>query len=86
METQTQRVVLETPTRRIVGDLTLPAEGYRTRISDLLNRRDISFLAVANATLEELDGNAGGNTPVELDFVAIGIGQLELVYPAPPGS
>lgn len=82
METQIQRVVLETSTRRIVGDLTLPAEGYRTRISDLLNRRDISFLAVANATLEDLDGNAGG-TPVELDFVAIGIGQLELVYPAP---
>lgn len=81
METQIQRVVLETSTRRIVGDLTLPAEGYRTRISDLLNRRDISFLAVANATLEDLDSNGSG--PVDLDFVAIGINQLELVYPAP---
>ena len=81
METQIQRVVLETANRRIVGDLTLPAEGYRTRISDLLNRRDIQFLAVANATLEDLDGGDGGS--VELDFVAIGIGQLELVYPAP---
>lgn len=82
METQIQRVVLETSSRRIVGDLTLPAEGYRTRISDLLNRRDIQFLAVANATLEDLDESAG-NGPVDLDFVAIGIGQLELVYPAP---
>jgi hypothetical protein len=81
METQTQRVVLETSTRRIVGDLTLPVEGYRTRVSDLLNRRDLAFLAVTDATLEELDDS--GSKPASLDFVAIGIGQLEIVYPAP---
>ena len=82
METKTQRVVIETARRRYVGDLTLPAEGYRSRLSDLLNRGDHAFLSVANATLRDLDLSEGSD-PVHLDFIAIGIGQIETVYPAP---
>ena len=42
METRVERVVLETAKHRIVGDLTLPREGYRSRLSDFLNRGDLS--------------------------------------------
>src|SRR2546430_4045009 len=38
------RVVLETERYRIVGDVTLPAEGFRGRLSDLLNREGIEFI------------------------------------------
>lgn len=82
MEMQTQRVVLETARHRIVGDLTLPREGYRSRISDFLNRGDQAFFAMANATIEDR-GAAGGGEPVELDFIAIGARHVELAYPAP---
>ncbi len=82
MEMQTQRVVLETARHRIVGDLTLPREGYRSRISDFLNRGDQAFFAVANATLEDLRASGDGET-VELDFIAIGARHVELAYPAP---
>ncbi len=37
-----ERVVLETEHHRITGDLHLPREGYRSRLSDYLNRGDIS--------------------------------------------
>src|SRR3954453_11345619 len=40
MDTRIQRVVLETPRFRIVGDVTLPTEGFRTRLSDVLNKAD----------------------------------------------
>lgn len=82
METRTERVVIETARHRFVGELTLPREGYRSRLSDLLNRGDQSFLSLTNATLEGLSP-LDAEPPVELDFVAIGIGQIDLVYPAP---
>ena len=42
METRTQRVVLETSRHRIVGDLTLPREGYLSRFSDFLNQSEVT--------------------------------------------
>ena len=44
MDSRTERVVLETDRHRIVGDLTLPKEGHRSRLSDFLNRGDLDFL------------------------------------------
>ena len=38
MDTRIERVVLETSRHAITGDLTMPKEGYRSRLSDFLNR------------------------------------------------
>ena len=50
-ETRRERIVLETERHRIVGDVTLPAEGYRSRVSDLLNREGFQFVPLSNAVI-----------------------------------
>jgi hypothetical protein len=50
-----EQVVLETDRYRITGALTLPQEGYRSRLSDYVNQRDREFFAVSDATITSLD-------------------------------
>jgi hypothetical protein len=57
MEWRQERVVVETDRYRIEGKLTLPREGYRSRLSDHLNRRDHEFFTVVDAQLARLDGS-----------------------------
>jgi hypothetical protein len=56
MEWRQERVVVETERYRVEGKLTLPREGYRSRLSDHLNRRDHEFFTVVDAQLTRLDG------------------------------
>jgi hypothetical protein len=51
-----EAIVLETDRYRIEGKLTLPREGYRSRLSDYVNQRDREFFAINEATLTALDG------------------------------
>jgi hypothetical protein len=55
MDLREEQVVLETDRYRIVGALTLPREGYRSRLSDYVNQRDREFFAVSDATITSLD-------------------------------
>jgi hypothetical protein len=55
MDLREEQVVLETTRYRIVGTLTLPREGYRSRLSDYVNQRDREFFAVSDATITALD-------------------------------
>jgi hypothetical protein len=55
MDLREEQVVLETDRYRIVGVLTLPREGYRSRLSDYVNQRDREFFAVSEATITSLD-------------------------------
>jgi hypothetical protein len=48
-------VVLETDRYRISGKLTLPREGYRSRLSDYVNQRDREFFSISEATVISLD-------------------------------
>ena len=66
METRIERVVLETDRHRIVGDLTLPREGYRSRLSDYLNGGDVDFIPLVQAELTPLLGHQkmAFNSPV----------------------
>jgi hypothetical protein len=82
MDMRVERVVLETDSHRIVGDLHLPREGYRSRLSDYLNRGDDRFVALANAQIRPLDGGE----PVEREFIAVARGHVTLAYPAPEGD
>jgi hypothetical protein len=50
-------VVVETDRYRIEGKLTLPREGYRSRLSDHINRRDQEFFTIQDARLTALDGS-----------------------------
>jgi len=50
-----EAIVLETDRYRIEGKLTLPREGYRSRLSDYVNQRDREFFAINEATMTALD-------------------------------
>lgn len=79
MDTRTERVVLETSSHQIVGDLTMPREGYRSRLSDFLNRGDLSFIPLTDATIR-LRGSADGE-PENRSFVVISREHVQLAYP-----
>jgi hypothetical protein len=57
MEQRRARVRLETVRHRIEGCLTLPRDGYRSRVSDYLNTAERGpFLSLTEVTLEPFDG------------------------------
>ncbi len=78
METRVERVVLETPRHRIVGDLHLPREGYRSRLSDFLNRGDLEFIPLVNAEISSANGSAATESR---SFLAVATGHVQLAYP-----
>jgi hypothetical protein len=57
-------VVVETDRYRIDGKMTLPAEGLGSRLSDHVNRRDVQFFTLQDATLSPLDGGDPHTEPV----------------------
>jgi len=63
-----ERISIETPRHRITGTATLAAEGYRSRLSDVLNAPEREFLALIEATVEPLDGSRGVAVH---DFIAV---------------
>lgn len=77
MDNRVERVVLETDRNRIVGDLTLPREGYRSRLSDYLNRGDLDFIPLVNAEISSL----GGAEQYERSFIAVARHHVHLAYP-----
>ena len=56
-----ERVRLETERHRIEGLLTLARDGYRSRVSDVLNASERDFITLTDVTVEPLEGG-----PVEL--------------------
>ena len=59
-EIRRERVVLETERYTIVGNVTLPAEGFHSRLSDLLNREGVQFIPLVDATISGRDGETSG--------------------------
>src|SRR3984893_14014586 len=56
-----ERVRIETDRHRIEGLLTLARDGYRSRVSDVLNASERDFLTLTQVTVAPLQGG-----PVEL--------------------
>jgi hypothetical protein len=66
-EVRLERIVVETDRYRVEGDVKLPNEGYRSRISDYLNRREQEFLTLTNVELRSIDGSGRDwDTPILL--------------------
>jgi len=79
MDNRIERIVLETERHRIVGELTLPREGYRSRLSDYLNRGDLAFIPLTNAELSPLNGGGPAETH---SFMAVGRNHVHLAFPS----
>jgi hypothetical protein len=76
MDLREEQVVLETGRYRIVGTLTLPREGYRSRLSDYVNQRDREFFAVSDATISSLDDAESSRT---VSFIMVARRHITLV-------
>jgi len=64
-ELRLERVVVETDRYRVEGDVRLPQEGYRSRISDYINRPEQEFITLINVELRSIDGSGRDwDTPV----------------------
>jgi hypothetical protein len=79
MDLRDEPIVLETDRYRIEGDLTLPTQGYRSRLSDFVNQRDREFFAIQRATVSPLD--AGGEVR-SFEFLMVARHHVRLVVPA----
>ncbi len=56
-----ERVRIETDRLRIEGVLTLARDGYRSRVSDVLNAAERDFITLTDVTVMPLEGG-----PIEL--------------------
>jgi len=56
MEYRRERIRIETERHRIVGELKLARDGYRSRVSDVLNAPEREFLTLTDVSVEPLSG------------------------------
>ncbi len=78
MDLRHEQVVLETDRYRVEGSLTLPREGYRSRLSDYVNQREREFFSLQDAKLTALD--APGQVQ-EVPFLMVARAHVRLVQP-----
>ncbi len=70
MDTREEQVVVETERYRLTGTVRLPAEGYRSRLTDHLNAGGHEFLALTDVEVVSLDDPA--RPPTRHEYVALG--------------
>ena len=68
MQHRHERVYIETERHRISGLLTLPTDGYRSRLSDFLNGAERDFISLTDCIVELIDNDGRGT---HHDFIAI---------------
>jgi hypothetical protein len=81
-ERRTERVQFETDRQRVIGDVTLPPEGYQSRFSDSLNRVDVTFIPLINAEVSSLMGGDIEKRP----FMVISKAHVRVAYPVDPAD
>lgn len=77
MDSRNERVLLETDRHRIRGEVTLAREGYRSRISDMLNASERDFIALTNVTIDPLDGGP----QLKCEFLALARSKIVFALP-----
>jgi hypothetical protein len=81
-ERRVERVQMETDRQRIVGDVTLPPEGYQSRFSDSLNRVDVTFIPLVNAEVSSLMGGDVEHLP----FMVVSKAHVRVAFPIDAGQ
>jgi hypothetical protein len=61
IEHRHERIRVETERHRIEGVITLARDGYRSRVSDVLNASEREFITLTDVTVAPLEGG-----PIEL--------------------
>jgi hypothetical protein len=76
-ESRLQRAVFETDSHLVVGNVSLPPEGYQSRLSDAVNRGDLGFIPLTDVEITPIEG---GET-VRRGFALLGKAHVKLAYP-----
>ena len=71
------RAAFETDRLLVVGDVTLPPEGYQSRFSDSLNRAELEFMSLTNCDVTSL---ADGQTRRQ-GFMMLSKRHIRCAYP-----
>ena len=83
MDHRDARIIVETDRHRITGVLRLPADGYRSRLTDYLNASERVFVALTDVEVALLHGE----TRVERrPFLALSLRHVVLAMPADDSS
>jgi hypothetical protein len=80
MDHRQERIRIETPRHRIEGSITLAREGYRSRISDVLNASERDFLTLTDVVVAPLDGGPSESHPflaVARSHIVFAVGPVE---------
>ena len=77
-QTRQERVYLETERHRIAGTITLARDGYRSRISDVLNASERDFISLTDVTVELVGSDAPGTRH---EFLAVSRAHIVLAIP-----
>jgi hypothetical protein len=83
MELRTERVRIETDRHRIEGHITLPTEGFRSRLSDFVNQRDRDFFSVQDARVAHV-GNE--QTAEDVAFMMVAKQHVRVITPIDDGG
>ncbi len=82
MNNRQERVRIETERHRIEGAITLARDGYRSRVSDVLNAVEREFITLTDVTVAPLQGG-----PVELhSYLTVSRRHIVFVVAAEPES
>jgi hypothetical protein len=77
LDLRREQVVVEIERYRIQGALHLPAEGYRSRLSDYMNQRETEFLPMTDCTITTLDDGQDREVP----FMLVARRHVRLIAP-----
>jgi hypothetical protein len=77
IERRTERVEFEMARYVVVGDVTLPPEGYQSRFSDAMNREDLSFIPLINVEITERETGRVSERP----FIVLGKQYVQIAFP-----
>jgi hypothetical protein len=72
-----ERIQLETGRHRITGYVTLATNGFRSRVSDLLNATEREFISLTDVVVEPLDGGQA----MHREFIAVSRQHIVFVTP-----
>lgn len=83
VEQRDERIIIETSRHRITGRLRLPADGYRSRLTDYLNASERLFLALTDVEVTNLEGSPRVE---KREFIALSLRHVVLAMPAEGGA
>jgi hypothetical protein len=83
MQHRSERILIETDRYRIFGSLTLPRDGYRSRMSDFINSADRDFISLTDVVMEAVGGDGSVS---KHEYIAVARSHIVFVMPVIDGE